>query len=115
MTRPLHITIDPERVSPSRALMAAVRAGQSLIVVSTRAFGELVAERGSVDAALRHLLRCAENGCRPIGVNLEGHDGNSTTAFIAPRVWSSERLAGWVAGHHQALEAAFGATTWRAG
>jgi hypothetical protein len=108
--RMMHVTIDPTTVSPAKALAVAARSSP-LLVVTCRAFDDLSAELGDGDAAVRHLLRVATNTGRPVAVNLEGDDGDSTTCFLAPRGWSSERLAGWAAGHHEAIEAMFGTAT----
>jgi hypothetical protein len=55
----------------------------------------------------------ATNVNRPIAANLETGDGTSSTVFISPKGWSEERLSGWVAGHHDVLEEAFGPATVR--
>ncbi len=60
---------------------------------------------------MRHLLRVAENAQKPILVNFETGEETSRTVALAPRSWTEERLRGWVAGHHEALEAMFGAAT----
>ena len=49
----------------------------------------------------------------PIAVNVERGADASTTAVIAPRSWSQERLKGWTAGKHEALSAMFGPATIR--
>jgi hypothetical protein len=36
------------------------------------------------------------------------HASGGQTVFIPPRHWTPERLAGWIAGRHAALEAQFG-------
>jgi len=106
------IAIDAERVSPARSLAAlarlSARDGSSLVVVTGRAYGELVDELGGDDAAARHLARVATNVGRPLAVNLPTGADTSRTIFVAPRGWSEERLAGWAAGRHAELEAAFG-------
>ena len=110
--RAARILSDPSVVRPSRAIAAMARAGAyaggPLVCVTHRAYADLVAELGSDDAAARHLARVATNTGRPLAVNLPTGQDASTTVFIAPRDWTEERLAGWVAGHHEALEAAFG-------
>lgn len=109
------LTIDAARVSPSRALArlarAAATSGGPLVVITGRAYAELVAELGGPEAAARHLFRVATNTGRPIAVNLPTGPDTSTTVFISPRGWSDERLRGWGAGHHAELEAAFGPAT----
>ena len=116
--RTARILSDPAAVRPSRAIAAAARAaayaGGPLVCVTHRAYADLVAELGSDEAAFRCLVKLAGNTRRPIAVNLPAPDG-STTVFIAPRDWTEERLAGWAAGHHEALEATFGPATVRRG
>jgi len=106
------LTIDAERVSPSRSIAALARAaahsGGPLVCVTGRAYGELVGELGSDEAAARHLARVATNSGHPICVNFETGADTATTVFISPKGWSEDRLAGWAAGHHQELERAFG-------
>jgi hypothetical protein len=100
------VTIDARRVSPAQAIAAAARAAP-LLMLTGRAFAELVAELGGHDAAMRHLLRVSERVNRPIGCNFPTPEG-SRTAFVAPRSWSQERLRGWVGGKHQEIAEAFG-------
>jgi hypothetical protein len=59
----------------------------------------------------RFLLETAERIGRPLGVNVPTADGNSQSMLLAPRGWTQERLAGWVADHHEAIEAQFGPAT----
>jgi len=106
MTGTARVTIDAARVSPSKAIMGAARGGP-MVLLTARMFGELVAELGSMEAAMRHLLRVSENTNKPIGANFPTPEG-SRTAFIAPRSWSQERLRGWVGGRHEDIAAAFG-------
>jgi hypothetical protein len=113
MTRSLTIGNDPAAVRPSVALAAAARAAP-LLVVTHRAFADLVAELGSFEATARHLARVATNTGRPIGINAPTPDG-SRTMFIPPKGWTRERLAGWIGGHHELLEREFGASTLIAG
>ena len=81
-----------------------------LLIVTGRALLDLEAELGSWEAAGRYLLGVAETIGKPIGVNAPTATG-SQTLFLAPRSWSPERLQGWVAGHHEAIEQQFGAAT----
>lgn len=109
------LTVDAARVSPSRALARLARAaaysGGPLVVVTGRAYGELIAELGGDDAAVQYLARVVTGTSRPIAVNLPTGPDTSTTLFVSPKGWSQERLAGWAAGRHQELEAAFGPAT----
>ena len=111
MTRRLDVKVNTESVSMARAI-SAVAGTTRLLVLTGRALGELAAELGSMDAALRHLLEVAEARNKPIGINLETGLDTSSTAFVAPRAWSEERLTGWIAGHHAELEREFGAAVW---
>jgi hypothetical protein len=111
-TRTLHRTIDSEVVSPAGAIELAAQTGP-LLVLTGRALNDLADELGSDEAAMRHLLRVAETVNKPIAVNVETGPDTSSTVFLAPRSWTPERLRGWAAGHHEALEATFGAATFR--
>ena len=104
--RTMHVTIDPTAISPAKALAAAARSGL-LVIVTDRAFRDLADEFGGVEATWRHVQRVANRSNRPVGANLLTADG-SRTCFVAPKGWTQERLRGWVAGHHEAIEAAFG-------
>ena len=112
MTRTAHITVNGAAVSTAKAITASARSGP-LVVLTDRAFRELMAELGGHDQAARHLMRVAANVGKPIGVNFEAGDGASSTVFMASRSWTTERLKGWVAGHHEALASMFGAVTVR--
>ncbi len=109
MTTVATLTIDADHISPSRSIAALARAaGRTLVVMTGRSYGELVSELGSDEAAARHLARVATNSGTPIAVNLPTGAETSTTVFVSPRGWSSDRLAGWAAGRHAELEATFG-------
>jgi hypothetical protein len=109
MTHTLRITVDSDCVSPARSIATAARLSP-LLVLTHRALADLEAELGSYEAAYRHLARVAERAGKPLGVNFPTAEG-SWTCFLAPKGWSEERLAGWVAGHHDEIEAAFGPAT----
>ena len=106
------VTIDADHVSVSRSLAALARAAASpggpLVCVTGRMFAELERELGGPEAVARHLCRVATATGGPLAANLEDGCGSSRTIFISPRGWSEGRLAGWAAGHHEALEAVFG-------
>jgi hypothetical protein len=108
MTRTLRVSIDPATVSPSRAIAATARTGP-LVCLTGRAFRDLVDELGGIEPAMRHLLRVSENVGKPIAVNVPTGEDSSRTVFLGPRSWTQERLSGWVAGHHEQIEAMFGA------
>ena len=106
------LTIDADRVSPSRSLAILARSpastGGALICVTGRMFGELERELGGPEAVARHLFEIATATGRPLCVNLPSGTDTSRTIFISPRGWSEDRLAGWAAGRHAELEGAFG-------
>jgi len=107
MSRTLRVTADPSTVSMAASIRATARAAP-LFLLTVRALAELADELGGYSAAAEFLLEIAESNNRPIAVNVETGPDTSSTAFIAPRTWTSERLAGWTAGHHAELEAEFG-------
>src|SRR3954471_70894 len=102
MTSTLRVAVDTAGISAAETIAQAARV-VPFMVISDRLFVELAEELGSEQEATRHLTRIATNTGRPIGVNVEGDDGESTTACIAPKGWTSERLAGWIAGRHEEL------------
>ncbi len=109
MTTVATLTIDADHISPSRSIAALARAaGRTLVVVTGRAYADLVDELGGDEAAARRLFEIATDTGRPLAVNLPTGPETSTTMFIAPRGWSEDRLRGWAAGRHAELEAAFG-------
>ena len=91
----LRLQVDPEAVSVSAAIRSAAQASPL--------------ELGGVEGAAEYLHQVAQATGRPIAVNVPDGPDRSTTAFIAPKNWTEERLKGWAAGHHQALEGEFGA------
>ncbi len=107
MSRRMTVTVDPSALSMAASIRAAAQAAPFLCL-TTRALRNLAHELGGHEAAADFLLTIGEEIGHPIGVNLERQDG-SQTVFIAPRDWTEERLAGWIGGHHQELEAQFGA------
>ncbi len=112
------VTINAERVSPSRSLAALARAaardGGPLVCITSRMFGELEREFGGPEGVARYLCRVATNTGRPICVNLPTGPETSTTVFVSPRGWSASRLAGWAAGKRDELETVFGPASVRA-
>jgi hypothetical protein len=107
LSRSLRVSIDPATVSPARAIAATARTGP-LVCLTGRAFRDLADELGGTVRAMRHLMWVSENVNKPIAVNFPTGGEASRTVFLAPRSWTPERLRGWVAGHHEALEAMFG-------
>ena len=107
MTRRMTVTIDPSALSMAASIRAAAQA-TPMLVLTGRAFGDLVSELGGTDAAAEHLLALAEQTGKPIGINFETDADTSRTMFLPPRGWTEGRLSGWIAGHHAELEAQFG-------
>lgn len=110
MSRSLTLTVDPSAFSIAAAIRTAARSAP-LFVLTGRALGDLAAELGTMDAAANCLLEVAESIGRPVGVNVPTGPDTSSTAFVAPSSWTAARLAGWVAGHREILEAEFGMVT----
>ncbi len=108
--RTARVTIDSATVSPSRTFARLARAGDALVCVTVRMFGDLARELGSYDRATRFLAKVATDIGRPVAVNFEAPDG-SRTIVLAPHDWTQERTAGWVAARHDALERQFGPAT----
>ena len=75
-----------------------------LVVIGARMANELEAELGSAQAVALFLYALATERQMPVGI----HTG-SRTVFISPSSWSSERLAGFVAGHFTELAQEYGA------
>ncbi len=109
MKRPgtLTVRVDPAAVSMAAAISAAAEAAP-LMVVTSRALADLADELGGFEQAARELLAVAESINKPICVNLVTGADSSSTAFVAPRSWTEERLKGWAAGHRELLERQFG-------
>lgn len=109
------VTVDAAQTSVARSLAALARAaareGGPLVCLTARSYGELVDELGSDAAAVRRLLTIATNTARPIVVNFSTGPETSRTIVVGPKGWTCEKTAGWIAGRHEALEAAFGEAT----
>ena len=112
MTHTLRIEVDPTAVSLAATIAEAARVAPFLVIGATM-FANLADELGGTDAATRHLLAVAEAVDTPIAVNVERGEDASTTAIIAPRSWTQDRLRGWVGGKREAIEAMFGPATIR--
>ena len=50
--------------------------------MTDRCYGEMLAELGSDEPVIAHLIRVATNVDRPIGVNLESGSDTSTLSLI---------------------------------
>ena len=109
MSNTLRVTVDSETVPITMAIREAAHAAPALLVLTGQVAGDLADQLGSVDAAVRFLVDLATEIGRPIGLNAETDEGRSQTMFVAPKSWSEQRLAGWVAARHQELESEFGA------
>jgi hypothetical protein len=112
MSRVLRVTVDPTSASLAETIAAAAP-HVPLLVLTGRMFIDLAAELGGDDAATRHLLAVAESVDTPVAVNFATDAEASTTAMIAPRSWTRERLRGWIGGKHEILTAMFGEATIR--
>ena len=108
MSRRMTVTVDASELSMAAAIRRMAVAAP-MLVLTGRAFNDLARELGSIEAAVGELLAIAAANNRPVGVNFKTGEDASSTAFISPRDWTEERLAGWVAGKHEELEAQFGA------
>ncbi len=107
MSGRLTVKVDPEAVSTAATLRRMVPI-VPLVVVKQAALRDLSRELGGYEAATRFLADLAHEHGKPIGLNVETGPDTSSAAFLAPRDWTQERLAGWIAGHHQELESEFG-------
>jgi hypothetical protein len=105
------MVLDTRQGRPSEAIAAAAGV-VPLLIVTHHLLADLAAELGDPDVAALFLHRLVERTGRPIGLNLPTATGSQTT-FWAPASWSRERLAGFVAVHHAALERQFGVATLR--
>ena len=110
MLKAQKLTMDPSRGSLAEAIRAA--AGEAaLLVLSDAALRQLAMELDGGETVGTFLVSVATEVGRPIGVNLDRGDGESSTACIAPKGWTQERLKSWIAGRHEAIEAMFGPAT----
>jgi len=109
MSRSVCVTVDATKVSPSQAIRTSAGLAP-LTMVTARMLFELADELGGQEEASQFLYGIAERTGRPVGVNVPTSTG-SRSMFLAPRGWTQERLAGWMAGKHQEIEGAFGPAT----
>ena len=107
MSRTLNLQVDPAAVSMAAAIRTAAQ-GAPALVITSRVLSHLAAELGGHEAAARYLFGLAESIGKPVAVNVDTGTETSSTAFIAPRSWTQERLAGWVAARHEELAEQFG-------
>jgi hypothetical protein len=91
-----------------RAVLEGTADKLPMFLLSQRAYMHLAEECGGDEPAILFLLELAEQYNKPVLVNFEKPDGTSQTNAMAPRSWTSERLQGWIAGHHEALEQELG-------
>ena len=110
VTRTATVTVDAATVSPSKTLTMTARLAP-LVVVTGRAYGEMLAELGGAEAVIAHLIRVATNVGKPLAVNLPSGPDTSSMIFLGPKGRSEERVMGWVAGHRETLERQFGAAS----
>ncbi len=110
MSGTARVTVDAGAVSVTRSIAAAARLAP-LLVITRRSLEDLARELGGYEPAVRRLLTIATTAGKPIGVNAPTGPDTSRTMFVSPKGWSQERAAGWIAGRHEELEAAFGPAT----
>jgi hypothetical protein len=96
MTTTLRILHDPSAASTVEAVRRMAGVAPHL-VLTQRTIENIAHELGGVGPAARFLLSVVEDTGRPIAINCPTPTG-SRTAFVAPKVWTSERLKGWAAG-----------------
>ena len=108
MSKSLTVAVDPQAVSMAETLrrMAPI---VPRVVVKQGALADLASELGGYEAATQFLADLAHETGKPIGLNVQTGPDTSSTAFLALRDWTEERLAGWVAAKHEELEREFGA------
>jgi hypothetical protein len=103
----LRATVDTRHVRLTDVLTASAGAAP-LLLLTGRALGDLAAELGGIETAFRWLADLAASVGKPVAVNIPTGPDTSTTVWLAPPGWTTERLSGWVAGHHEEIEAQFG-------
>ena len=109
--RGLRLVLPPEGLSVQLLGIARVTGARGLpVVLSARAFADLVAELGGGRAVWAFVQRLAAASGRPVFVNGPRSDGleGSCTVAIPPPGWTQERLNGYAAGFKDELEAMFG-------
>ena len=89
-------------------IRAAMASSVPLGGLTSRGYRQLVDECGGEKQALRFLVKTVERSAKPLVVNLATSESTSTTLALAPRNWTEQRLAGFLAGHRELLEAEFG-------
>jgi hypothetical protein len=90
------------------AILREMAASRRLLIVSHRYLARLVKELGDEAAALRFLIALATETGVPLGYNVPAGAEGSLTYFVAPRDWTPERLAGYVAAQHAEIEELLG-------
>lgn len=108
----LRVTVDTERLRPTAVLRTAAEAGTT-VGLTHRMLADLEAELGGMAPALEWLVGLATMTGRPVSVNLPNGPDASQTVALAPKGWGSERLAGYVGGLKDELEAMYGPATMR--
>jgi hypothetical protein len=109
VSRGIRILVDCSRASPSEtySLLAEGVPSHVLLLLTSRAVRELRQELHTWERVGEWAAELATRLNRPVALNLPDRDGSSRTMVLAPN-WSHERLAGYVAGRHEELEAEFG-------
>lgn len=110
MSRTLHVCTNLRASdSPSRvyAELAVQMPANVLIALGPGIARELRQELHSWKRVAEWAADLAIRLDRPLLLNFPDRDGSSRSIVLAPN-WSKERLAGWIAGRHAEIEAAFG-------
>jgi hypothetical protein len=110
-TRSAHFIVDTLALKPTVVLRTTAEAGAS-IGLTHRMMRDLAKELGGYEPAIEWLAELATMAGRPVFVNLPSAEGSATVA-LAPKGWSSERLAGYVGGRSAELQAMYGPATIR--
>ena len=106
-TSALRIITDGNAVKPS-TILEELADSTPLLVMTTAFWRNLVAELGSENEALPFVLDLVNRRESPIGLNLQLDADRSRTVWLPPRVWSQDRLMGWVAARREEIESEFG-------
>jgi hypothetical protein len=95
-------------ISAKASLAPAIAAGGPPMALTSRMFRMLSDECGGSVTAMAWLAKRVSYATKPTLVNLEMDSGESKTIVLAPRDWTQEKTAGFIAGLHDEIEAEFG-------
>jgi hypothetical protein len=111
-SRAARFLVGTDAVKPTAVLRRAAEGGVS-VGLTHNMLRDLEAELGGMGPAVEWLVGLATLTGRPCFVNLPNGKDTSTTVALAPKGWGSERLAGYVGGLRDELEAMYGPATAR--